>query len=118
MKLIQLLLIPSLIILWFLSWKYVRSRILTKVLFLCSVLLGIYFVLFPEMSTSLANRLGVGRGTDLVMYIAIIVFAFGYVLMYAKINHQQDLITEIVRQMAIEHAEPPSSHSSITSDQE
>ncbi|WP_133150138.1 DUF2304 family protein, partial [Vibrio splendidus] len=32
-------------------------------------IISIYFVLFPESTTIIANYLGVGRGTDLILYI-------------------------------------------------
>jgi len=104
MKLIQFVLIPALIVLLLLYWKYVRSRTLNRILLLISVLAGIYFVLFPDVTTHLANLVGVGRGTDLVMYVAIVAFSFGYILMYSKLKQQEKTITAIVRDMAIQQA--------------
>lgn len=44
-----------------------RNRIL-GLLTLSVSALGIYLVIFPDFSTKLANLLGVGRGTDLLLY--------------------------------------------------
>ncbi len=104
MKLIQILLIPTLVLLLFLYWKYIRSRTLTRLLFLMLIGTGIYFVLFPDTTTYIANRVGVGRGTDLVMYVGIVAFSFGYILLYSKLKQQEQTITAIVRDMAIQQA--------------
>ena len=65
---------------------------------------AIFFVLFPDMSTPIANVLGVGRGADLVIYLAITSGAFVFILIWSKLLSLQKMQTEIVRELAIRGA--------------
>jgi hypothetical protein len=45
--------------------------------------------------------MGVGRGADLLLYLAIVLGGFLFLLVYSKIKRIERDITEVVRQMAI-----------------
>ena len=47
-----------------------------KIVLLLVLLTGIVFVIFPETTNRLAHRLGVGRGADLIFYVAIVAFSY------------------------------------------
>ena len=72
-----------------------------KVLIFTFVLLGVYFVWLPEHATAIANRLGVGRGTDLLIYVWIVLsFAIGLNLHF-KIRAARHEITDLARAIAL-----------------
>lgn len=103
----KLLLISAL----FIGWLYILtqsgiSRPL-KITLYAILGAGAYFVLMPETATSIANLLGIGRGTDLIVYIWII-FTFGVLLnVHLKLRHQLNLVTQMARYIAIASAKIP-----------
>lgn len=75
--------------------RIVRSAIIAI------VLVGLYFVWRPDHATVIANRLGVGRGTDLLIYVWIVLsFAVGLNLNF-KLRAARREITELARAIAL-----------------
>ena len=70
---------------------------------------AIYSVLFPEQITQIASFIGVGRGTDLLLYVAVIGFIFFTVFTYAKFQDLETRIARLARAVALASAlqEPP-----------
>lgn len=71
-------------------------------------------VMVPETTQDVANLVGVGRGADLVTYLAIVSVMFVLVHYYSKFVDLQHKITQLTRELAIVRAEhdpklPPSS---------
>lgn len=80
-------------------------RSLAVVAFLVFTVLAITF---PETVNTLANIVGVGRGTDLILYI-LAVFVIAHVIASSRKNRGLERqITQIVRKMAIDSAATPS----------
>lgn len=78
---------------------------------LSSVQLVLWFVLWvavgvvavrPETSSALARYVGVGRGADLIVYLALIALFYLQFRMFAKIETLEREITSIVRKDAID----------------
>jgi len=66
-------------------------------------LLVVLVVIFPQATDALAQFLGIWRGADLIVYIALIVlftFLFFILIRLEKIERN---ITKIVRKMALEN---------------
>jgi len=63
---------------------------------------GIFFVLDPEVTNQLAHFLGIGRGADLIFYLAILGFGYITLLLYSKIKKLEDQLTQIVRKQSLE----------------
>jgi hypothetical protein len=72
-----------------------------RVLGLLVVVGGIFAVLFPLAVTEVANAVGVGRGTDLVLYVLVMVFLFTSVSLYQRVSALDQQITELTRQIAL-----------------
>ncbi len=70
-------------------------------------LVGVFFVFNPDATTRIANMVGVGRGTDLILYLCVIAFFFTHALLYFKIRKMENAQTELVRQLAISNAKTP-----------
>lgn len=101
MSLIQFLLIVFCVGFLALYFVFFRSLLRDRVaaVLLCSS--AIFLVLFPDLSTPIANLLGVGRGVDLIIYLSITSGAFVFILIWSKLLALQKVQTEIVRELAI-----------------
>ena len=62
---------------------------------------GIYFVVFPEQTTELAQMLGVGRGTDLILYCWIVITLVISMNLRFNLLGLQEQLTELVRELAL-----------------
>jgi hypothetical protein len=69
------------------------------------VLAGIVLVIMPDLSTKIANVLGVGRGTDLLFYFALLGGFFIASNFYFRFKQQEQTLIHIVRHIAIDRAE-------------
>jgi small membrane protein len=78
----------------------VAWRLLAIVLF-CGAAI---FVLFPDLTTAIAHRLGVGRGTDLLLYISLIGGLHAILLLYLRTRDLERKITEQARAIALRDA--------------
>ena len=75
---------------------------------------AIFIVLFPNLTTILANKIGVGRGADAVLYFALItLFYMVFRTNVALENLKQDL-TELVRQLALQNDQKTQDESKIS----
>jgi hypothetical protein len=61
-------------------------------------------VLFPDLVTSLAHLVGVGRGTDLVFYVFVVVSAVAWLGIYRRITELETRLTRLVRAQALAEA--------------
>jgi small membrane protein len=101
---IQLILLSGFAFLALYFFTKLRSRIADAVIFLLFFGFGIVFVIFPEWTNLLANKLGVGRGADLIFYTSIIGFSFVVMMLYSKVRKLEQTITQIIRNKAKETA--------------
>lgn len=102
--LIRFLLIAStLTIAWYFltSRGTSRSNAFKKVLLVGFVAAAIVAILIPEALTQLANFVGVGRGTDLLVYVLVQVVAFQMFNTCAKDKQNQRQIVHLARRIAI-----------------
>lgn len=61
-------------------------------------------VLFPDLVTALAHLLGVGRGTDLLLYAFVVVSTVTWLSVYRRLVELEDRITRLVRSQALADA--------------
>jgi hypothetical protein len=61
-------------------------------------------VLFPDLVTWLAQLVGVGRGTDLVLYLFVIASAVVWLGVYRRFAEMDTRITQLVRSLALAEA--------------
>lgn len=101
--LFQVILILAILIIYL----FVRNssfRSFYRVFILFALVAGVVAVLVPELTTRVAQFVGIGRGTDLVVYIFIVVVFLKMLTTDEKVNSQQEQITELVRKNAIDNA--------------
>ena len=61
----------------------------------------------PDQVTMLARSLGIQRGADLVLYLAVLMFFAASLYLYARCLRLQQQITLIVRHIAVAEARLP-----------
>jgi hypothetical protein len=58
-------------------------------------------VLYPGLTTWLANKIGVGRGTDLLLYVLVVVFTVTTVGQYQRMRRMEDQLAALTRANAL-----------------
>ncbi len=105
---IQILIIATLLAALLLTWRRVRQGALSRWAgFLWSALwiaAGV-IVLQPEFASLLAGFLGVGRGVDAVIYVAIVGVYYLVVRIFLKLDRMERDLTVIVRKVGLDAAE-------------
>lgn len=97
----QIVLLIALIL--FIVYVYrLRSVLLERVIYLACALIGMVLVIAPELSTRIANLLGIGRGADLLVYLFIIAGLFYAVSLRARIKRLEQQLTALIRQTALD----------------
>ena len=86
-----------------------KKKLLDLILLMVLIAAAVVFILWPDITTRLAQKLGVGRGADLVFYVSILIFWFVVLKLYARIRHLEKSFTRIIREDAIKNAAGPSS---------
>ncbi len=83
---------------------YVGSQRLsggTTAILIAMAFLGAILVVFPSVTSRAATFLGVGRGTDLLLYLAIVAGLFVCANLYFRIKKQERRIAELSRAIAL-----------------
>jgi hypothetical protein len=84
--------------------RFRRSRHVSALLFILIWLLGMLFLLEPDYATKIAHLMGIGRGSDLILYALSLLFLWGHYQHYVRYKVLEGHITTIVREIAIERA--------------
>jgi hypothetical protein len=83
----------------------VRIRASKRVAFFAFIAANIYAVLRPNDVTWVAQRIGIGRGTDLLVYLLVVAFVFGMINTYLRNRELGERLTELARAVAVREAE-------------
>ena len=82
-----------------------KKRLL-DILLLSSMIIGaIVFIIWPDITNTIAKKLRVGRGADLIFYISILIFWFVVLKLYARLRKLEQTVTEIIREDALRKAQ-------------
>jgi hypothetical protein len=87
----------------------VRHLAIRRVLLLGFAALAIASILVPTWVTSVAHLVGVGRGTDLLLYGLIVTFLGYTATSYRRSRQIERRFTELTRQIALDEVPPPGS---------
>lgn len=104
--------VVSFLVLFIRSRHGVRMQASKRMAFFAFLLLNVYAILRPEDVTRLAHLLGVGRGTDLLLYLLIVTFVFTMINFYLWTRETERRLTELTRALAIHEAMTPASRES------
>ncbi|MGB3286715.1 DUF2304 domain-containing protein [Mycolicibacter algericus] len=106
-KVLLIAAVLALLIYLLLSRGSAQSRAWVKIGYLGFVVAGIYAVLRPDDTTVVANWLGVRRGTDLMLYVLIMVFAFTTLSTYMRFRDLELRYARLARVVALAQAQSP-----------
>lgn len=111
---IQILLILAVLLLvgYFITRRgSARTSAWVKLMFLAFLAFGVYALFRPDDLTTVAGWVGVGRGTDLVLYGLVVAFAFTTISTYLRFRDIEIKYARLARSIALQNAKlvnPPS----------
>jgi hypothetical protein len=111
--LIQIILIVAalgLLVVLLRSRTSARTRAWKKLILILLTAVAVASILRPELTQRAANVVGVGRGTDLLLYLLTAVFLYVVVGFYLRFRDVERQLTLLARQLALDEAGHPLDH--------
>ena len=90
-----------------LSGRGQRHMALRRLGFLVFALVAVYSILFPGTWSELAHLVGVGRGTDLILYGLVVAFCGWVFAQYRRMRDLEVRYTKLARRIALDEAPAP-----------
>ena len=84
-----------------------RHQAVRRLLLLGFIVLAIVSVLYPKLLTHVAGWVGVGRGTDLVLYLLFVLVLGFMASTYRRFRDLEHQITVLTRRLALDEAVLP-----------
>lgn len=103
--LIKLLLAISFVglaVLLFAPMRGTRNQAIRTLVIALAVVFTVFAIFFPQVVNSLANFVGVGRGTDFILYILVIFVIANAISSSRRNRNLERQITLITRQIALD----------------
>lgn len=86
-----------------------RTRAWKKLIVMALTAVAVASILRPELTQTAANLVGVGRGTDLLLYLLTAVFLYVALGFYLRFRDVERQLTVLARRIAIDEAEADAS---------
>lgn len=105
MLVIQLLLVAALLAAFILTWKRARERVIRRreALVWSGLWIAAAILIFwPELTSRIAEFVGVGRGADLVVYAAVILLFVLVFNIHVALDRLERKLTQFVRRDALD----------------
>ena len=99
------------------GWMMLRTP--RRLVTLAFVAFAVFNITFPWVMSSIAHRMGVGRGTDFLLYALVIAFLAQILSSFRRNSARERQITHLARRIALDNApEPPAAarHDTATHD--
>jgi len=74
---------------------------------IAAALAGAVLVAFPDLSTLLANAVGIGRGADLVFYVFMLIVFAAIANLHLRLRAHSEVVTLLARELALLSAKNP-----------
>jgi hypothetical protein len=107
---IKLILITALVLAGLFAYRAgrgARSLAARRIGFLLAMGLCIVAVLAPSLISRVAIAVGVGRGTDLVLYVFVMASLFIWIGLYRRLHDMEERFVDLARQIALGKISPP-----------
>jgi hypothetical protein len=104
---IQAILIALLVLIGGIYLTTLSSRLASRLAVLGLLAMGVLFVTNPDLTTRIARSVGVGRGTDLLLYLFCLASITVFLKLYKKNRTVEEKLTEVARQVALLGAQGP-----------
>ncbi len=92
-----------------------RHQAARRLATLAFVVFAIVAIAFPSVMTAIAHRLGVGRGTDLLLYAMVVAFLAQILSSFRRNGARERQITQLARRIALDNAPEPPTATRLTS---
>jgi hypothetical protein len=105
---IQIILLAAVVVFLFTfirSRHGVRMNAGKRLAFVLFLAINAYAVIRPNDVTALAHLVGVGRGTDLLLYALVVAFTFVVINFYLRSRELDEKTTRLARAVALREAE-------------
>jgi len=79
---------------------------------------AVWSILFPSVWNQIARLVGVGRGTDMVLYALVVAFLSFTLTTYLRFRDLETRYTTLARRLALDEADPPQLMKSAPDQQE
>ncbi|WP_153246496.1 DUF2304 domain-containing protein [Dermabacter sp. HSID17554] len=109
---IQILLILGIISItaWLFIKRGARQLAIRRLIILAFMSFAVLAVIFPTSVTTVARFVGVGRGTDLLLYATVVVLLGLIALQEARTKTAEKRTTKLARKVAVAEAESPEAY--------
>ncbi len=87
------------------AWMSLRRAPQIALLAGMAAIAGLYFVWFPDHATWIAEKIGIGRGVDLILYIWVVVSLLAILNLHLLLRKHHEITTVLARKLAIAEAE-------------
>ena len=104
---IQAILIALLLLIGGIYLTALSSRLVSRLALMGLLGAGVVFVINPDLTTRIAHSVGVGRGTDLLLYLFCLGSVTVFLKLYKKNRAVEEKLTEVARQVALQGAQAP-----------
>jgi small membrane protein len=84
-----------------------RHLAIRRIMLVLFAFLAALSIFFPELLTRVARLLGIGRGTDLVLYGLIVSFLVFMATTYQRFRHMESTLTKLSRRIALDETPAP-----------
>ena len=107
--LIQLVLIVVVILtaVRLLRGRGARTQAVRRLGLMLFAALAVWSILFPSVWNQIARMVGVGRGTDMVLYALVVAFLSFTLTTYVRFRDFEARYTKLARRLALDEAGPP-----------
>jgi hypothetical protein len=118
--LIQLVLIGFVILtaVRLLRHRGARTQAVRRVGLMLFAALAVWSILFPSVWNRIAGMVGVGRGTDMVLYALVVAFLSFTLTTYLRFRDLETRYTKLARRLALDEVGPPQQSETVPEPQE
>jgi hypothetical protein len=118
--LIQLVLIAFVILtaVRLLRHRGARTQAVRRVGLMLFAALAVWSILFPSVWNRIAGMVGVGRGTDMVLYALVVAFLSFTLTTYLRFRDLETRYTKLARRLALDEVGPPQPTETVPQPQE
>jgi small membrane protein len=107
--LIQIVLIAAVVLVAgrMLRGRDARTQALRRLGLLVFAAFAVWSILFPTVWNRIAHAVGVGRGTDMVLYALVVAFLSFTLTTYLRFREIEARYTKLARRLALDEVAPP-----------
>jgi hypothetical protein len=118
--LIQLVLIAVVILtaVRLLRGRGARTQAVRRLGLMLFAALAVWSILFPSVWNRIAKVVGVGRGTDMVLYALVVAFLSFTLTTYLRFRDFEARYTKLARRLALDESGPPQPPQGVPGQQE